>query len=159
MESENLNDLSIGFHALDPDEVVLKLKTELHEGLSSEEAAKRLEQCGRNELVEKEGTTFFQMIMAQLSDFVVILLLVAAVISALLGDYVEAAAIMAIVILNTVMGVVQESRAEEALAALRKCPLLKRAYYATAIGSVYQHRNLFLAMSFFLKQVILFQPT
>ena len=55
-----------------------------------------------------------------MSDFVVILLLVAAVISALLGDYIEAAAIMAIVILNTIMGVVQEGKAEEALAALKK---------------------------------------
>ena len=120
MESENLNDLSIGFHALDPDEVVVKLKTELHNGLTSEEAAKRLEQYGRNELVEKEGTTFLQMVISQLTEFIVVLLLIAAVISALLGDYVEAAAIMAIVILNTIMGVVQESRAEEALAALKK---------------------------------------
>ncbi len=120
MESDNLKDLSIGFHALDQEEVVLKLNTELHNGLTSDEAARRLEQYGRNELVEKEGTTFIQMVLSQLSDFVVILLLVAAVISALLGDYVEAAAIMAIVILNTVMGVVQEGKAEEALAALKK---------------------------------------
>ena len=120
MESDNLKDLSIGFHALDSEEVVLKLNTELHKGLTSDEAAKRLEQYGRNELVEKEGTTFIQMVLSQLGDFVVILLLVAAVISALLGDYIEAAAIMAIVILNTVMGVVQEGKAEEALAALKK---------------------------------------
>ena len=120
MESDNLKDLSIGFHALDSEEVVLKLNTELHKGLTSDEAAKRLEKYGRNELVEKEGTTFIQMVLSQLGDFVVILLLVAAVISALLGDYIEAAAIMAIVILNTVMGVVQEGKAEEALAALKK---------------------------------------
>ena len=66
MESDNLKDLSIGFHALDQEEVVLKLNTELHKGLTSDEAARRLEQYGRNELVEKEGTTFIQMVLSQL---------------------------------------------------------------------------------------------
>jgi Ca2+-transporting ATPase len=60
------------------------------------------------------------MLWDQLNNFIVILLLVAAVISAFLGDLVEAAAIMAIVVLNSTLGVIQERRAEEALAALRK---------------------------------------
>ncbi len=60
------------------------------------------------------------MLWEQFNNFVVILLIVASVISAFLGDYVEAAAIMAIVMLNAVLGVVQERRAEQALAALRK---------------------------------------
>ena len=60
------------------------------------------------------------MLWDQFNNFVVIMLIVAAVISALLGDYVEAAAILAIVILNAALGVVQERRAEQALAALRK---------------------------------------
>ena len=58
--------------------------------------------------------------LAQLNNFVIILLIVAAVISALLGDWVEAGAILLIVVLNAVLGVVQESRAEQALAALKK---------------------------------------
>jgi P-type Ca2+ transporter type 2C len=80
----------------------------------------RRRKYGLNELVEKKRTTFMQMIIGQLNNFIVILLIVAALISALLGDWVEAAAIMAIVILNAILGVVQESRAEEALAALKK---------------------------------------
>lgn len=120
MENVKDLDLSISFHTLDTSEVVEKLQTELSQGLTSNEAARRLEQYGRNELLAKEGTTFLQRVISQLNNFVVILLMVAAVISALLGDYVEATVIMAIVVLNTVLGVVQESRAEEALAALKK---------------------------------------
>jgi Ca2+-transporting ATPase len=113
-------DAAIFWHALSPDEVLTKLETPLETGLSPEEAAQRLEKYGRNELREKPGATFFQMVIAQLNNFVTILLIVAAVISALLGDYVEAGAILLIVVLNAVLGVVQESRAEEALAALKK---------------------------------------
>jgi Ca2+-transporting ATPase len=59
-------------------------------------------------------------VVQQFESFVVMMLIVASVVSALLGDYVEAAAIMAIVLLNAIIGVVQESKAEEALAALKK---------------------------------------
>ncbi len=100
--------------------VASELGTEPTRGLSSAEAANRLERLGPNELREKPSTPFWKLVLAQLNSFVVILLIVASIISALLGDYVEAAAIMAIVILNAVLGVVQESRAEAALAALKK---------------------------------------
>jgi len=88
--------------------------------LSTEEAERRLAQFGPNQLNEKPRPTFFQLVLDQLNNFVVILLIVAAVISALLGEWVDAAAIMTIVVLNAILGVVQESRAEEALAALKK---------------------------------------
>jgi len=107
------------WHALEAKQVLQHL--EVHDGgLTSEEAERRLEHYGPNQLREASRPGFLQMLWEQLNNFVVILLIVASVISALLGDYVEAAAIMAIVVLNAVLGIVQEQRAEEALAALKK---------------------------------------
>lgn len=119
-DTDELDELTISCHTLDPNDVVSRFKTTLMTGLSTDESSKRRAKYGMNELQEKPRTSFLKMVIAQLNSFVVILLLVAAVISAILGDWVEAAAIMAIVILNTVLGVVQESRAEEALAALKR---------------------------------------
>jgi len=110
----------IPWHALTPEEVLSKLKVELETGLSTAEAKRRLELFGPNELVEKKRTTFWQMLWGQINSFVIWLLIGAAIISALLGDYVEAGAILLIVIFNAIMGIVQESRAEESLAALKK---------------------------------------
>ena len=107
------------WHALGAEEVLKHLKVQ-EQGLSSEEAKTRLEHYGPNQLKEASRPTFLQTLWEQLNNFVVILLIIASVISALLGDYVEAAAIMAIVVLNAVLGIVQERRAEEALAALKK---------------------------------------
>src|SRR5512134_745483 len=107
------------WHALKAQEVLDHLKVE-HGGLTSGQASQRLEQYGPNQLKEAPRPSFLQMLWEQLNNFVVILLIVASVISALLGDYVEAAAIMAIVVLNAILGIVQERRAEEALAALKK---------------------------------------
>jgi len=108
------------WHALSAGQILKQLATPPESGLSSEEAAKRLESYGLNQLEEAPGITFWQMLFDQFNNFVVILLIVAAIISALLGDIEEAAAIMAIVILNATLGVVQERRAEQALAALKK---------------------------------------
>ncbi|OQY91828.1 MAG: ATPase [Anaerolineae bacterium UTCFX2] len=108
------------WHALDLEEVLDKFDTEAGIGLSDEEAAKRLEQYGPNQLAEKPPVSFWKMLWDQFNNFIVMLLIAASIISALLGDYVEAAAIMAIVILNATLGVFQERRAEQALAALKK---------------------------------------
>ena len=107
------------WHALEAKEVLDHLRVHGN-GLTSEEAKERLAHFGPNQLNEAPRPAFLQMLWEQLNNFVVILLIVASVISALLGDYVEAAAIMAIVVLNAVLGIVQERRAEEALAALKK---------------------------------------
>lgn len=101
-------------------EVLQRLKVERETGLSETEASSRLEKFGYNELQEAPPTPIWKMIYEQFANFIVILLLVASLVSAVLGEWVEAGAIMVIVILNAVLGVVQESRAEEALAALKK---------------------------------------
>jgi len=108
------------WHTLEADEVLRHLEAPAEHGLSSAEVEHRLQEFGPNALKEAPQTTFWQMLWEQFKSFVVSLLIVAALISALLGDYVEAAAIMAIVILNAALGVIQEYRAEQSLAALRK---------------------------------------
>ncbi len=113
-------DISIKWHSMSAEAVVQELETRQQMGLTSEEAELRLQKYGRNELKEKPRPTFLKMVIDQLNNFVVILLIVASIVSAILGDYIEAGAILLIVILNSVLGVIQESRAEEALAALKK---------------------------------------
>ncbi|MBE2234155.1 MAG: cation-translocating P-type ATPase [Anaerolinea sp.] len=109
----------IAWHSLDTAAALSRLAV-AETGLSSAEVARRTEQYGLNELKEKPRPTFLQLVIGQLNNFIVILLIIASIISALLGDWFEAAVIMLIVVLNAILGVVQESRAEEALAALKK---------------------------------------
>ncbi|NBD35031.1 MAG: calcium-translocating P-type ATPase, PMCA-type [Chloroflexi bacterium] len=108
------------WYALDKEQVVQRLETDVDAGLETAEAKRRLSEYGYNELEEKPPTTFWERLLDQLKGFVVIILLVAAVISAALGDWIEAGVILAIVVLNAAIGVIQESKAEEALAALKK---------------------------------------
>ncbi len=88
-------------------------------GLSQEEAKKRLEQNGPNSLVEKKGKTIFQMFLAQLKDIMIYILFAAAAISIVLNEVTDAIIILLIVVINAVIGVVQESKAEAALEALK----------------------------------------
>ena len=113
-------DLQVTWHALSREQVLEKLDSGLENGLSADQAKARIGQYGLNQLEEGKKTTFLQMVIDQLNSFVVILLIVAAVISALLGETIDAIAIITIVILNTVMGVVQEGKAQQELAALKK---------------------------------------
>jgi Ca2+-transporting ATPase len=117
---EENQDYLVSWHTLSAEETLKRLETPLTEGLTSEEAQRRLKEYGPNQLVEKDRRTFAQMVWEQLRGFVILLLIGAAIVSAILGEYVDAGAIIAIVLLNTILGVVQESRAEEALAALKR---------------------------------------
>ena len=117
---EHMNQQKEAWFALPGNQVLSNLEVDREQGLSSVEAENRIAKFGTNELQEAPPTSIWVKIYEQFANFVVVLLLVAAVISVIVGDWIEAAAIMTIVLLNAVLGVVQESRAEEALAALKK---------------------------------------
>jgi Ca2+-transporting ATPase len=85
-----------------------------------DDARRRGNEFGPNELRERPRPAWWQLVFGQLNNFVVILLIAASLVSALLGDSIEAIVILAIVVLNAVLGVIQEHRAEQALAALKK---------------------------------------
>jgi Ca2+-transporting ATPase len=89
-------------------------------GLDSAEASTRLEEFGPNSLPEQEVRKISAMVLDQFKDFLILLLIGAAIISGLLGETVDTIAILVIVVLNAVIGVVQEYRAERAMDALRK---------------------------------------
>ena len=108
------------WHALEVEEVSELLATSRETGLSEAEAEKRLARFGANKLDEAEATSFWTMLWQQFNNFVIYLLFAAALISAYLGEWIEAGAILAIVILNAGFGIIQERRAEQALAALRQ---------------------------------------
>jgi Ca2+-transporting ATPase len=108
------------WHSLSVQEVSEELGTDPETGITSEEAESGLSQHGYNELAEQPRPGFWQLLLRQFDDFVVMMLIVASGISFMLGETVEAGAILSIVILNAVLGVIQENKAEEALAALKK---------------------------------------
>lgn len=118
--SGNVIENSVKWFAISLEEVLEKLDVNPDLGLTTDQANQRSALYGPNKLDEAPPTTIWEMLWEQFSDFVVMLLIVAAVISALLGDWVEAAAIMAIVLLNAALGVIQNRRAEEELAALKQ---------------------------------------
>jgi len=119
-ESNSSREVAISWHSMSETDVLQELATPVEEGLSTEEVQKRQERFGLNELTEAPPTSFWEMLWAQINNFVIYMLLGAAIISLLLGDQIEAIAIVAIVILNAIMGIIQESRAEAALKALKK---------------------------------------
>ncbi len=108
------------WYYLEADQVVDELQTNLETGLSDTEVKSRLEKYGLNELVDKGGKSPWLMLWDQLKELMVIILIIAAVVSFLLGEYEDAIIIMAIVVLNAVIGFSQEYKAEQAVAALKK---------------------------------------
>ncbi|MEN6572486.1 MAG: cation-translocating P-type ATPase [Anaerolineaceae bacterium] len=120
VDDDGQKDLSVTWYALSAEDAVSQLHSAQELGLTTEEATRRIGEFGPNELKEKPRPSFFQLLLDQLKSFVIILLIVASILSFVLGEYIEASAILAIVLLNGILGVVQESRAEEAFAALKK---------------------------------------
>ncbi len=107
------------WHQKNINEVIDELKSS-SEGISSEEALGRLKEYGPNELTEKKKKTPFMMFLDQFKDFMIIVLIAAAIISGFIGDITDTIAIVIIIVLNAVIGFIQEYRAEKAMAALKR---------------------------------------
>jgi Ca2+-transporting ATPase len=107
------------WHTSEAAEVLRALGTDAASGLSNEEAARRLEERGTNELEDRGTRSPWAILWEQFTSTMIVILIVAALASALLGDYEDAIAIAIIVVLNAALGFGQEYRAERAMAALQ----------------------------------------
>ncbi|ABW25993.1 cation-translocating P-type ATPase [Acaryochloris marina] len=108
------------WYQLHPEDVLHHLDTSLDQGLSQTEVTNRQQTHGLNELIEQDRESPWQMLWKQLTATMVLILIVAAVLSGLLGDIKDALAIFAIVIFNAGLGFFQDYQAEQAIAALKK---------------------------------------
>ncbi|BCJ92703.1 ATPase [Anaerocolumna cellulosilytica] len=102
------------------DDIFNELKVDPLTGLSSQEAQNRLEKFGMNKLKGKPKKSLFSLLLSQLKDMLIYVLLGAAVITIFINEYVDAIIILMVVLLNAVIGVVQESKAEKAVEALQQ---------------------------------------
>jgi P-type Ca2+ transporter type 2C len=105
---------------LSVDDVLRGLASDRVAGLGASEAAIRLEEHGANELTERVGRSRLAIVREQLVNVMTLILLAAAVLSVALGDWIEATVILAIVLLNAILGYTQEYRAEQSMAALKR---------------------------------------
>lgn len=108
------------WHGMEIWEVLADLQVDAAKGLAKKEARRRLELVGYNRLVEQKRVSPWAVFLSQFTDFMVLVLLAASLLSGVLGEYADAITILAIIVINAVLGFVQEYRAERALEALRK---------------------------------------
>jgi len=108
------------WHALRIEEIAAQLDVQTATGLSPDEVTRRVGQYGPNALREKPPRALWRIFADQFADFMILVLLVAALVSGLMGDAKDALAIIVIVVLNASIGFVQELRAAKAMAALKK---------------------------------------
>lgn len=106
-------------------EVIQELDTDSINGITSEEAKIRIEKYGQNKLAEKKKKSILILLFEQINDVLIYILLAAAVVSALLNEISDAIIIGIVIILNAVIGLVQESKAEKALESLKKLSVPK----------------------------------
>lgn len=114
------------WHTYDIGNLIYKLKSNLLYGISNEEAKKRLEKYGKNKIEDKKKESIFVKFIKQFNDIMIIILIISAIVSAAVaklegnGDYIDSIIIISIVILNAIMGTVQEAKAEKSIDALKK---------------------------------------
>ncbi len=110
----------VSWHAIPPDAAVRALASDPERGLSEREATRRLALHGPNELPDAPPPSPLSLFLAQFANLVIWVLIGAAVVSGLLQEWLDAGAILAIVLLNAILGFVQEFKAERSLAALKQ---------------------------------------
>lgn len=114
------------WHTMSEDDVSKKLNTNIKKGLSQKEVLKRQKTYGLNKLDEKKKKSIFSKFIEQFKDFMIIILLIAAIVSMLMSyfegsnDYMDSIIIIAIVFFNAIMGLIQENKAEKSIEALKK---------------------------------------
>ena len=114
------------WHTIPLGEVLKKLRTDLNTGLREEQIEKIRKIYGENKLTENKKESIFIKFVKQFNDFMIIILIIAAIISAVMSyiegtkEYLDSIIIVSIVILNAIMGVIQEAKAEKSLDALKK---------------------------------------
>jgi P-type Ca2+ transporter type 2C len=111
---------STDWYRVSAEEAAARLGTEPASGLTDSEARKRLDQYGPNVVAERGGRSAGQALLAQFTGVLTLILCAAAALSAFLGDWLDAGAILAIVVLNATLGFFQEHRAEQSMAALKR---------------------------------------
>jgi Ca2+-transporting ATPase len=111
---------SNAWYSLSQPDVLARLHVDASQGLTLTEAETRRQRYGLNQIIERGGKSPLQLILSQLTGLLVVILIVAAIVSILIGDLKDAIAILTIVVLNAILGFVQEYRAERAMAALKK---------------------------------------
>ena len=112
-------ELASAWHTLSREECLQALNTQ-RSGLSAEDAGNRLLRYGANRIQERRRVPPWKMFLLQFTDFMILVLIAAAVLSGFLGDLTDAWIILVIVLLNAIVGFIQEYRAEKAIDALRK---------------------------------------
>lgn len=108
------------WYKLSKDELSSQLETDPEKGLTNEEVRARLEKYGHNELQEEEGKSFLTKLKEQFADFLILILIGAALVSFFVGERTDAVVILAIVVINALLGIYQEGKAEKALEALKQ---------------------------------------
>ena len=108
------------WHSIEAAQVSKELNTDFDRGLTKDEVGRRLEKYGYNELKKEERISPFALFIGQFKNILIVILLIAIVLSAVIGELIDAGIIAAIVIFCAVLGFTQEYRAERALEALKK---------------------------------------
>ncbi|KAA0248271.1 MAG: cation-translocating P-type ATPase [Candidatus Jettenia sp.] len=112
--------LKTSWHTMEANEVIASLNADINTGITHAEAENRLKKYGHNQLEEKERVSPLLIFFGQFNNFIVWILIAAAITSGVMKEWIDALAIIAIVIINAIIGFIQEYRAERSLEALQK---------------------------------------